>query len=291
MKCRLCGLAKVGVAYEGPIRKGGPESGVIDGFRVYGCDGCGVEFLDPFPDDLGAFYEGEAYWTSRQGAVDISALYKRFDVEQLEWFSRIGPACIREKRVADFGCGTGLFLDLIQGLAHRTIGIEPGRFFGPHLNASGHEHHHCVEEVETECIDVAVSFDTLEHLEDPKTTLHELHRCLVPGGRLYLGVPNREDFLTRLVPGYLSFFYHRSHLFYFRARTLVMLLEEAGFGEVHVSFVHKYDVMNLVKWARDGSGRGSDGDRVFDTDTEASFRRHVERQGISSHILVEAERT
>ena len=290
MKCRLCGQERAGLTYEGPIRKGGPESGVIEGFRVYGCDGCGVEFLDPFPDDLGAFYEGEAYWTSRQGAVDFSALRTRFDVEQVAWFSRIGPACIREKRVADFGCGAGLFLDLIQGLARQTIGIEPGRFFRPHLNASGHEHQHRVEEVETECIDVMVSFDTLEHLEDPKNTLRELRRCLVPGGRLYLGVPNREDFLTRLVPEYVSFFYHRSHLFYFRARTLVMLLEDIGFGGVRVSFLHKYDIMNLVRWARNGSGRGNDRDHVFDTHTEASFRHHVERQGISSHILVEGER-
>src|SRR5579859_4741631 len=46
--------------------------------------------------------------------------------------------------------------------------------------------------------DMAVSFQTLQYLEDPRIALGEISRVLVPGGMLLLTVPNR------LAPKYLS---------------------------------------------------------------------------------------
>ena len=40
-------------------------------------------------------------------------------------------------------------------------------------------------------IDVAISFETIEHLADPRRFLAELRRVLVPGGTLVMSTPNR----------------------------------------------------------------------------------------------------
>jgi hypothetical protein len=90
------------------------------------------------------------------------------------------------------------------------------------------------------------------------------------------------------VQDYLPFFYHLSHVYYFSARSLTFALNEAGFQGIRIGNVHKYDLSNMLIWARDRKGAGSPGGDVFDRYTEESFRSNLERQGIASHLFVSA---
>lgn len=47
------------------------------------------------------------------------------------------------------------------------------------------------------CVDVVVSFETIEHLERPDDFLKECHRVLVPSGRLIVSTPNRPVYHLR----------------------------------------------------------------------------------------------
>lgn len=288
MNCRLCNAADLQTAYEGPIRSGGADSGFEDGFAVRACAQCGVEFLDPFPSQLDQYYATPAYWTAHHGQVDVATLQRKHQPEQLRWLQEIGLDVLRSRRVADFGCGPGLFLDLVRNVAAETVGIDPALHFHDHLESNGHRHVARLHDLEPASVDVAVSFDTLEHLPDPAEVLSTLRRALRDDGIAMIGVPNQQDFLKRIVPDYLPFFYHRSHLFYFSADAMVRVLERAGFGHCEVSYVHKYDLMNMVVWARDGMGQGTQGSDLFDRSTEDAFRTNLERQGIASHLLVRA---
>ena len=264
MNCRLCGSEDISTIYAGPIRSGGADSGYEDGFTIKACGTCGIAFMDPFPSKLNEYYETEHYWANHHGAIDTRKLQRKLDPEQLRWLYEIGSERVRGKQVADFGCGAGLFLDLISGIAAETIGVDLAQHFQQYLEANGHRYIQYAEELEAESVDVSVSFDTLEHVKTPKRFLGAIYKTLVPEGILFLSVPNQNDFLKELVPAYLPFFYHRSHLFYFNADTLVNLLEEVGFRECKVGFVHKYDLMNLVVWAIDGKGQGKKGSDLFD---------------------------
>ena len=290
MKCRICSSEAVKNAYEGPIRSGGSESGLEEGFTVKKCTACGVEFLDPFPGDLENFYETKRYWASREGEIDVTKIQRRLDQEQLRWLDEIGIDRLRGARVADFGCGAGLFLDLIKGVASETVGIDLACSFRKHLETNGHRYIQHAGDTAIGSLDIAVSFDTLEHQEFPQVFLQSIFSTLKPGGLLFLGVPNQNDFLKRIISDYLPFFYHKSHLFYFSAEALTTLLRKTGFRVCSVKFVHKYDLMNLVSWARDGKGRGKMGSDLFDWVTEGAFRSNLERQGIASHIFVETSK-
>jgi len=287
MKCKLCSSENVTTIYNGPIRSGGVDSGFTDGFEIKKCESCHVEFLEPFPDNLKDFYETERYWASRQGEIEIKKIQKKLDPEQLRWLDEMGTSQIRRKRVADFGCGAGLFLDLVKGIASETVGIDLASHFSQHLMANGHRYEQNAGALEDEWLDMAVSFDTLEHQESPLEFLRSIWKTLKPGGSFFIGVPNQNDFLKKIVPDYLPFFYHTSHLFYFTSDTLSHILKESGFQVCNVRFVHKYDLMNLVLWAREGKGNGKKGSDLFDPNTEDAFRSHLERQGIASHIFVE----
>lgn len=287
-RCRLCGSPELTLVYTGPIRVGGTDSGQIDGFSVFGCANCGIEFLDPFPSDTKAYYSSQKYWEDHHGPVDIPKLQAKLGPEQQRWFEEIGPANLRGKRLADFGCGMGLFLDFCKQVAKETIGVDPAGHFEKHVVSQGHRFVQNSADLKSDSVDVVVSFDTLEHVPETKPFLTEIHRVLSNGGLVYLGVPNQGDFLKRLVPDYLPFFYHYSHLYYFSPPALQYALRECGFINVQISFVHKYDLMNMIVWARDKKGIGTKGSEIFDRFSEESFRNNLERQGIASHILVKA---
>ena len=48
----------------------------------------------------------------------------------------------------------------------------------------------CLEQFEDGAFDVVISFETLEHVEDPEALLEEFERVLSPGGRIIVSVPN-----------------------------------------------------------------------------------------------------
>ena len=288
MICHFCNSEKLKTIYEGPIRSGGADSGFIDGHKVLQCEDCGIGFLDPFPEDIETFYSDQTYWQKRLGNIEIQNLQKKLDHEQLRWLFEIGIEKFRNKSICDYGCGAGLFLDLVKGIASETIGVDQGKLFQNVLEGNGHLYIQNPNHIKEESIDVAVSFDTLEHVPRPDIFLLDIYRRLKPGGLFCVGVPNIKDFLKEIVPAYLPFFYHKSHLFYYTSEALKNVLRHAGFKNPSTKFVHKYDLMNLIIWAREGKGRGKTGSLLFDKQTEDDFRLNLERQGIASHILIEA---
>ncbi len=290
--CRLCGERKVSVAYDGPMREAGAGSAHTDDFKIVSCSACGIEYLDPFPGELEleTYYRSEEYWKSHHGDVDVEALRKKLGWEQDLWLEKVGADNIRGGSVLDYGCGAGLFLDRIKGIARETVGVDAALHFKAVVEANGHSFVPAGEFASVRGVDCVVSFDTLEHVEDPRELLSRIYASLSDDGKLYLGVPNRDDYLKSLVPAYLPHFYHKSHLYYFSADTLTRLLTEAGFRKVETGFLHKYDLMNMIVWARDGRGQGRKGSRLFDSGCESAFRANVEKRGVASHLFVRAEK-
>lgn len=292
MQCYICGSESIENSYDGPIRSSGVGSEYIDDYTVNKCQECGVEFLDPFDEELLNHYnyESDEYWQGHQGLKSPEEIYDQHDRIQLTWLHKIGVNRFRNERVADYGCGAGQFLDMLLGVAGETVAVDPAEHFHDHLRDKGHEVFSYAEDVPNESIDNGVSFTTAEHLEDPVAFFESVYHSIKEGGDFFVGVPNQNDFLLTLVPAFRPFYYRRSHLFYFTTGALETALETAGFEIVGNDFMHKWDLMNLVGWALDGEPGGHDLGTFFDDATEDAFRRHIEREGISSHILVHARR-
>ena len=285
--CDLCESEEVRVAFEGPIRKGGVYSAHTNEYTVYSCDQCGVEFLDDTSGNQSEYeYNSRDYWENHKEGLDIGKLQRSHDEQQLRWLNLIGVGEFREAVVADFGCGAGQFLDLVGGVAARTIGVDPARHFHDHLRASGHEARSFPDEVENSIVSAAISFDTLEHIHDPREFLESVEESLQEGGKFFLGVPNQNDFLKDLVPDYRSFFYHTSHKWYFHEDSLGNLINATGFEIEEVVYTHKYNLTNAFVWAADQMPDGHTQPAMFDAETEDVFCRSVEREGRSSHLLM-----
>ena len=100
-----------------------------------------------------------------------------------------GSLCGHERKILDFGAGTGLYAKQLQRLnPHvKIIALEPA----DNLDAMYRDK--VVEKIsslrECEAIDLIYSFNVLEHIEDDVTILKEMYHVLSHKGKLCLFVP------------------------------------------------------------------------------------------------------
>jgi SAM-dependent methyltransferase len=119
----------------------------------------------------------------------------------LEHVSRylFARALLRGRRVLDAACGTGYGAALLAGEARTVLGVDidpasirfaKARWRMPAVDFVGGS----VEQLPLadDSFDTVVSFETIEHVDDPATFVSECARVLTPGGRLVISTPWRE---------------------------------------------------------------------------------------------------
>jgi 2-polyprenyl-3-methyl-5-hydroxy-6-metoxy-1,4-benzoquinol methylase len=116
--------------------------------------------------------------------------------------------------VVDVGCGTGRLCAMLAGLATVYTGVDAVRHSGfpgaaPLLLADLNRE---AVPLADRSADVAISLETIEHLENPRAFVRELVRILKPGGWLVVSTPNNRSLVSL---GALVF---REHFSAFRDR-------------------------------------------------------------------------
>jgi 2-polyprenyl-3-methyl-5-hydroxy-6-metoxy-1,4-benzoquinol methylase len=288
-----CGGSGSRTIYAGQIRSGPFGTFTKTDFKVVRCILCGLDRLDPQPIEPDAYASG-AYREMVDGSSDTAHYYRTHDRELSGRLELVGSADLRGKVVMDVGCGAGAFLDVLIGLAARTIGVEPQRNFGASLKAKRHEHYANARDLAAEfpgSVDVAVSFQVIEHVENPQAFLADVAECLKPGGRLHLTTPNRDDILMIVGPeSYRSFFYRVAHLWYFDPNSLRRICETCGLKVVALSTPHYYDLSNFAVWLRDQRPRGLGALPDLSGPADAAFRSQVAASGHGDRIYATLEK-
>jgi ArsR family transcriptional regulator len=99
-----------------------------------------------------------------------------------------------ETTVADLGCGTGSFVELLAGVAARVVAIDesPEMLTAARARLTGHTnvelHQAPLEQLPAElpAVDTAVLALVLHYVTEPRRVLSEAFRVLRPGGRLVI---------------------------------------------------------------------------------------------------------
>ena len=100
-------------------------------------------------------------------------------------------------RVADIGCGPGVFLRYLCHRATYVFAVERDEAALRRVKARHHDisNLHCVVTLVGRLpfadgqLDTVLLLEVLEHLTDDAGGIREIHRLLVPGGKLVLSVP------------------------------------------------------------------------------------------------------
>jgi SAM-dependent methyltransferase len=132
-------------------------------------------------------------------------------------------------RFLDFGCGSGAFLDAMEGFdgigfdvsadgAVRNGRILKGDILSESLSCMG---------LEPSSFDFIVAWDVLEHLATPALQMQRLRSLLKRGGRLYLTLPDSASWVARL-SGRKWNMLLLEHLWYFDPTTVRRFLARCG---------------------------------------------------------------
>jgi 2-polyprenyl-3-methyl-5-hydroxy-6-metoxy-1,4-benzoquinol methylase len=195
---------------------------------------CEHGFLNPQPswEELAPYY-GAGYhaYDPTHGAADQDDDQLVNDARKRGEFRRIP---IRPgSRVLDVGCGGGMFLRIRKRLGDEVQGVEPSPIGAERARAAGLPVFlGTVEQFAAQHpdrkYDIITANHVLEHVPQPVATLEVLRQLLVPGGYLWIAVPNAACVFCQS----LRDVWHSTdlpfHLMQFTPRSLQVAGERAG---------------------------------------------------------------
>jgi len=273
--------------YAGKIRDGKFGCETAESYEVLVRDPHRLGFLRPFP---AVDYADASYRVAVNDSAAIEQYFKLHAAQQPGYLDLIRPLLHPGLAVADFGCGGGALLDLVQAETHgATCAVEPFGGYHASLRQRGHEVFPTATAAlaagRTDAFDLALSFHVIEHTLDPVAYLAEIRRTVRPGGHLFVLTPNWDDFLMTADPVRMEpFFYRRVHNYYFTAAALQWTARLAGWEPVRDVFYHEFGLANAMLWLRDGRPAGHAPLAGISPDADAFWRRHLEETGRANNV-------
>jgi SAM-dependent methyltransferase len=224
----------------------------VPNYALRACQECGLEFLDPQPDDsaLAAIY-GDVYFLgerSDEAAERRSKMKSATGVLYIDVLARL----LRPENsdLLEIGCGHGEVLLEARNRGYRVSGIEISAHAAAIANRRLAEPAVSVGTIETLSVardrfGAVLAADVIEHVRDPVGWLLRIHDLLIPGGILLLITPSLDSW-TRRVLRSRWMEYKVEHLYYFGAASIRLLLERCGFEEIRVSPSRKVLTMDYI---------------------------------------------
>jgi 2-polyprenyl-3-methyl-5-hydroxy-6-metoxy-1,4-benzoquinol methylase len=106
----------------------------------------------------------------------------------------------RAGKVVDVGCGQGGFQRYLDLTDREYIGVDIVRY--PEFPDAGKfiqsDLDRCEIKLPDNYAEVVCSIETIEHLENPRAFMRELHRITAPGGIIIVTTPNQLSLLSKL---------------------------------------------------------------------------------------------
>lgn len=206
---------------------------------LHECSGCGfvTADLELSEDQLRALYgadyfHGDEYADYVAEGPELRANFRR----RIDTLLRYQPENERQ-RLYEIGSAYGFFLDEVRSIYGGVSGVDiseaAAKFARTELDldvvAGDYLEQELPEQVDTICL-----WDTIEHLSRPRDFIEKAARDVRPGGLLALTTGDIESLNARLRGQRWRMIHPPTHLHYFSPRTLVRLLDSAGFDVVHL---------------------------------------------------------
>jgi SAM-dependent methyltransferase len=240
-------------------------------------------------DEERRFYEqeyGEIY-SSEKGTTPEQLFQARLGDASL-YRSWVAGSLGRNDRCLEIGCASGYFLAGIRDLVGSVAGVETHHLLREYCASLSIPMYETLQEIGDETFSRIFAFFVLEHLGDPLGFLREAKRILIPGGRIFLVVPNVEDALLSLydIPAFRSFYFTPAHQFYYSRRTLALLFEKAGLPCHEILPRQRYDLSNHIHWMTAGKPGGVGRyNHVFTPDLLARYAGVLEEHFLCDTLL------
>ena len=230
--CALCGGEEIQELLHAFDRRATPRWN----YHVVRCARCGFLYRHPgiVPERLGDLYASGRYAKFLGGKYTRKRI-RRYEVTMAPFGRLFAEGAGR--RLLDFGCGNGLFLELAHERGFECHGVDlAADAIAVARSRPGGRRTYCgspaeIPEIAAGGFDVITMWSVLAHIAEPVEDMTMLRRLLAPDGVLLVLTVNAGSLkLKRQLERWDGF--TPNHLVFFSPDTLPLLLARAGFAAV-----------------------------------------------------------
>jgi 2-polyprenyl-3-methyl-5-hydroxy-6-metoxy-1,4-benzoquinol methylase len=211
------------------VSSGIDHSGLFPCVYVVRCRHCGVGFTEPPLADVAFLYAGRSSQDFQPNTRGLVRIIKKV-VFRLQARHLVGQIGTQPATVIDFGCGSGLFSNLLAAILPASVRIIACDFHSEPPAELGAVEYRSLKDLGDlyETADLVLAMHVIEHDNDPRTLLADITRLVKSGGKIVVEVPNINCIWATVFgrwwdPWYLP--YHRTH---FSRDSLYALIESSG---------------------------------------------------------------
>lgn len=194
------------------------------------CSHCGLLYTNPMPTDaeLATYYQD--YYRFDYQAATTEPKEKHIRKRHAEAAGRAAQLeglLTAGARTLDFGCGSGEFIGAMLASGYDAHGFEPGDTYGNYARALYGDRISVAgwQDVQFDApFDLVTCFHVVEHLRNPVAAMQQMAQWTVPGGLVYIEVPDLGIVHPNKGFGALHF----AHLTGFNRHNLVVAAGRAG---------------------------------------------------------------
>jgi 2-polyprenyl-3-methyl-5-hydroxy-6-metoxy-1,4-benzoquinol methylase len=207
-------------------------------FTLVKCNSCGFTFLHNRPESFnaGAYYKSTDYVShssTKKGLVNkVYSLVRNHTLKNKE---KLANRFSSGKKLLDYGCGTGHFLNFCKKRGWEVTGIEPDpdakKIAINDFNLSVFD----IDQLKTlpdNSFDIITSWHVLEHVYEADLLMKEFYRLLKSNAFLILAVPNSLSFDAKHYKSYWAAYDVPRHIWHFNPETLLRFADKNGFSKV-----------------------------------------------------------
>ncbi|MFA6169592.1 MAG: class I SAM-dependent methyltransferase [Candidatus Margulisiibacteriota bacterium] len=281
------------------------EAFVKGQFSFHACPDCDTLFINPRPTKktLDNFYinsKAIALFTRELMKNEKSRtkyIFERRAQQVLEFLGGVGKT---DGRLVEIGCSIGTFLEIIKEKSKFSLeGVDPDDAACCACSLKGIKAHKTTLEsfkAPSSLYDIALNFETIEHVFSPFKFLLKINQLLKKGGYIGFTTPNRHGFDMLALGRSYKNIHGPCHLNYFNVDTIDLLLERTGFKVVKKMTPGILDVEVVRKQILAGVAPAMPPfieylAREADDQQRSNFQKYLSNNRLSGNMLVFAKKT
>lgn len=207
-----------------------------ENFNIVSCKSCGFKFTNPRPENsvIGDYYKAEEYVShSNTTKGVVNKLYHSVRNYTLKQKLKLISSYVSRGTMLDYGCGTGMFLNVCKNDGWETYGMEPDDNARKMSIEKGLDVFSDKDKVSDRIADKKFNAITLwhvlEHVTDMEATLSFFKSKLNDEGVLIIAVPNHVSYDAQYYKEFWAAYDVPRHLHHFDINSMTSLVEKAGF--------------------------------------------------------------
>ena len=169
-------------------------------FHICECLSCGLLYTMPRPnkEKIGEYYKSEEYYSHQENKKGfIPRLYESVKKVNLKHKYNLATQGLNVGKMLDIGCGVGDFLHTAEAHGWKCIGVEPSedaKAIAKTKTKADIINSEDMEKIPDASFDLITMWHVLEHVNDLKWQIEQLHRLTKTKGRIVIAVPNYKSY-------------------------------------------------------------------------------------------------